>query len=244
MTRRWPAVNIIIVPVPVQGDQAAGRIAAGLRAAAKIPGVDVIITGRGGGSLEDLWPFNEEVGARAIAKCPIPVVSAVGHEIDVSIADLVADRRALTPSEAGELVVPSADEFRQDLRNTASRMYRVLTGRVERLKLTLQAIEARSVFQRPMTLVDERRQRCDDLAARAERSIRLTVERLNQKLATTAAALDALSPMKVLARGYSLTMDAKGNLIRSTSDVTAGVQLQTRLPDGVIHSTAIEVVTE
>ena len=240
MTRRWPSVNLIIVPVPVQGDQAATRIAAGLKAAARIPAVDVIITGRGGGSLEDLWPFNEEVVARAIAASPVPVVSAVGHEIDVSIADLVADRRALTPSEAGELVVPSADEFLQDLRNTASRMYRVLTGRVERLKLTLQAIEARNVFQRPMTLIDERRQRCDDLAAAAERSIRLKTERQNQRLATTAAALDALSPMKVLARGYSLTTTADGVLVRSIADVAEGAEIETRLPDGFIRSEVTE----
>ncbi|APZ96700.1 Exodeoxyribonuclease 7 large subunit [Fuerstiella marisgermanici] len=243
MTRRWPSVNLIIVPVPVQGDQAAPRIAAGLRAAAKIPDVDVIITGRGGGSLEDLWPFNEEGVARAIAASPIPVVSAVGHEIDVSIADLVADRRALTPSEAGELVVPSADEFRQDLRNTASRIYRVLTGRVERLRLTLQAIESRSIFQRPTTLIDERRQRCDDLGASAERAMRLKVERLNQQLATTAAALDALSPIKVLARGYSLTTKADGILIRSVADVAEGTELETRLPDGMVRSEVIAVAT-
>ncbi|HEV3304238.1 MAG TPA: exodeoxyribonuclease VII large subunit, partial [Planctomycetaceae bacterium] len=104
ITRRWPACDLVIVPVPVQGQQAAPAIAAGMRAAARLPRVDVIICGRGGGSLEDLWAFNEEIVARAIFVCPIPVVSAVGHEIDVTIADLVADKRALTPSEAGELV--------------------------------------------------------------------------------------------------------------------------------------------
>ena len=106
ITRRWQAVDLLIIPVPVQGEGAAEEIAAALRSVHRIPQCDVVITGRGGGSLEDLWAFNEEIVARAIYECPIPVISAVGHEIDISISDLVADRRALTPSEAGELVVP------------------------------------------------------------------------------------------------------------------------------------------
>lgn len=242
MTRRWPPVDLIIVPVPVQGQGAAEKIAAGLTIVSRIPDVDVVITGRGGGSLEDLWAFNEEVVARAIAACRVPVVSAVGHEIDVTIADLVADRRALTPSEAGELVVPSADDFRQELRRMASGIYRVLTGRVERLRLTLEAVAARNVFQRPMTLIDERRQQCDDLAARAERAIRLQTERLQQKLAASAAALDALSPLKVLHRGYALTTTADGELVRSIRAVTKGAELQTRVSDGIVRSTVVGVV--
>ena len=240
MTRRWPGVNLIVVPVPVQGDHAAPRIAAGLQAAGKIPDVDVVITGRGGGSLEDLWPFNEEIVARAIAECPVPVISAVGHEIDVSIADLVADRRALTPSEAGELVVPSAEEFRQELHNVAARMHRSMSGKVERLQLTLQTLQSRSVFERPSSMIDERRQLCDELAARAERAIRSKTERVQQQVATVAASLDALSPLKVLSRGYSLTTGANGTIIRSKSDVTAGDELETRVADGVIRSTVVK----
>ena len=236
MTRRWPAVNLVILPVPVQGEGAAERIAKAITFAPQIPGVDVIITGRGGGSLEDLWAFNEEVVARAIADCPVPVVSAVGHEIDVSIADLVADRRALTPSEAGELVVPSVDEFRQLLNNSAERMHRALHSRVEHMRLTLEGIASRHIFLRPMTLIDERRQLCDDLDARAERAIRLKTERLQQKLAASAASLDALSPLKVLSRGYSLTSTIDGTVVRSVRDVAAGDELQTRVTDGVIYS--------
>ena len=131
MTRRWPSVNIVIVPVRVQGEQASDEIARALRNVHHIPDVDVVITGRGGGSLEDLWCFNTEKVARAIAACKVPVISAVGHEIDVSIADLVADRRALTPSEAGELVVPSSQEFRDSLNNVAVRMQRVLRNKIE-----------------------------------------------------------------------------------------------------------------
>lgn len=242
ISRRWPAARIVVVPVPVQGDAAAPRIAAGIRAAATIPGVDVVITGRGGGSLEDLWPFNEEVVARSIAECAVPVVSAVGHEIDVSISDLVADRRALTPSEAGELVVPSIDEFRQQLQNAAGRMHRVLAGRIERLKLNLQAIETRSVFERPMSLIDERRQLFDDLAARAERAMKSHSERHERSLATLAASLDALSPLKVLARGYTLTTDTNGGLIRSAAAVAPDTELQTRFSDGIVESTVTRIL--
>jgi len=240
MTRRWPGVNLVILPVPVQGEGAAPRIAKALRFASRMPDVDVIITGRGGGSLEDLWAFNEEVVARAIAESSIPVVSAVGHEIDVSIADLVSDRRALTPSEAGELVVPSVIEFRQTLNTSATRMHRALQGRVDRMQSTLEGIASRNIFKRPMTLIDERRQRCDDMAAAAERAIRLKTERLQQRLASTAASLDALSPLKVLSRGYSLTSTESDTLVRSIKDVTAGKKLKTRVADGVIHSTVVE----
>lgn len=237
MTRRWPGVNLVILPVPVQGEGAAARIAKALKFVSKIPDVDVVITGRGGGSLEDLWAFNEEVVARAIADCPVPVISAVGHEVDVSIADLVADRRALTPSEAGELVVPSVDEFRHTLNNSVSRMHRALEGRIERMRLTLEAIAAHNIFQRPMTLIDERRQRCDEMGAAAERAIRLKTERLQQKLSATAASLDALSPLKVLARGYCLTTTTDGKLVRTPNDVAEGQELQTRVDGGSILST-------
>ncbi len=237
MTRRWPGVNLVILPVPVQGEGAAARIAKAINFVHRIPDVDVVITGRGGGSLEDLWAFNEEVVARAIANCPIPVVSAVGHEVDVSIADLVADRRALTPSEAGELVVPAVDELRQTLNNSVTRMHRALAGRVERMQLTLKAIAGRNIFQRPMTLIDERRQRCDELGIAAERAIQLKTERLGQKLAATAASLDALSPLKVLARGYSLTTNGDGTVVRSVNDAVVGQDLQTRVQDGVVYST-------
>ena len=240
MTRRWPAANIVIVPVRVQGEGAAAEIAKALRQVHLIPDVDVVITGRGGGSLEDLWCFNEEIVARAIAACKLPVVSAVGHEIDVSIADLVADRRALTPSEAGELVVPSADDLRNTLRQMASRMNQSLRNRLERSRLRLQAIESRAVFQRPVTIVDERRQRCDDLVERANRAISLRVERHRQQLTAVAASLEALSPLKVLARGYSLTLKENGDVVRSATDLQEGEILKTRLSQGTVSSVVLE----
>ncbi|MCA9083363.1 MAG: exodeoxyribonuclease VII large subunit [Planctomycetaceae bacterium] len=245
MMRRWPALNVVIVPVPVQGEGAAERIAAALKIVHRIPGVDVVITGRGGGSLEDLWAFNEEVVARAIADCPIPVVSAVGHEVDVSIADLVADRRALTPSEAGELVVPSAQEIRHALRQRLTRMQRAVQHRIDRLRLRLERLEAHSVLRRPMSIVDNRRQHCDELAERAERAIRRRVEQLQQKLATVAASLEALSPLQVLTRGYSITMTEDGTPLTESSRVIVGQNLVTRLANGTIRSnvTSLESVT-
>lgn len=236
IARRWPSAWVVILPVPVQGPDAAPRIARALDAVGRISDVDVVIAGRGGGSLEDLWAFNEEVVARAIARCPVPVVSAVGHETDVSIADLVADRRALTPSEAAELVVPSREDLKHQLLQMAQRMERSVAGRLEQYRLQLAAIRARPAFQRPMTMIGDRRQRLDELAERAQRAIELKVERSRQKLAATAASLDALSPLKVLARGYSLTSSTDGGLIHSVKAVEAGQTLQIQVTDGVITS--------
>jgi exodeoxyribonuclease VII large subunit len=237
ITRRWPPASLVIVPVRVQGDGAAEEIARALEMVHRIPDVDVVITGRGGGSLEDLWCFNTEIVARAIAACKLPVISAVGHEIDVSIADLVADRRALTPSEAGELVVPSAADLRESLRQTVDRMRSVMQGRIERFRLKLAAIEARSVMQRPENLINQRRQDCDQLGERALRSLQLMVERRRQKLASIAASLQALSPLQVLARGYSLTLTADGRVVQSADQVQPGDRIVTRLNSGSLTST-------
>lgn len=236
ITRRWPPANIVIVPVRVQGEGAAEEIARALKSVHRIPDVDVVITGRGGGSLEDLWCFNTEVVARAIAACKLPVISAVGHEIDVSIADLVADRRALTPSEAGEFVVPSASDLRDTLRHTADRLKSALQNRAERIRLRLAAIESRGVFQRPASLVEQRRQDCDMLYERAARAMRLMVERRKQAIGAVAASLQALSPLQVLARGYSLTQKPNGQVIRTTDQVHVGDLMVTRLHSGVVNA--------
>ena len=182
------------------------------------------------------WAVNEEVVARAIVACRVPVVSAVGHEIDVSIADLVADRRALTPSEAAELVVPSHTDIRQQLMQMSGRLYRLMTDRVERLRMRLDGYRERPILQRPGSLIDARRQLLDELAARADRAIRLTVERRRQNLTTIAAALDALSPLKVLSRGYSLTTDESGTVVNSIESVRPGDRITTRVADGSIES--------
>jgi exodeoxyribonuclease VII large subunit len=244
ITRRWPPAQIVVVPVRVQGDGAAEEIAKALKLVHRIPDVDVVITGRGGGSLEDLWCFNTEVVARAVAACRIPVIAAVGHEIDVSIADLVADRRALTPSEAGELVVPSARDLHDSLIHTAHRMRQTLRDRLDRARLRLSTIEARSVLQRPMSLVDQKRLDCEAFSERAVKAVRLLTERRGRDLSEFAASLQAMSPLRVLSRGYSLTQTSDGALLRSAEGVEPGEILTTRLESGLVRSAVTEIEIE
>jgi exodeoxyribonuclease VII large subunit len=237
ITRRWPACDLVIVPVPVQGEQAAPAIAAGLRAAMRLPRVDVIITGRGGGSLEDLWAFNEESVARAIFASPIPVVSAVGHEIDVTIADLVADRRALTPSEAGELVVPERTDVLSDLAHLAARMQSAACDAVRRRRLALDALAGRRALARPLDLVRDRQRQLDELGRRTDRGIRRRIERASHELRFLGAHLDALSPLKVLGRGYSVTRRAAtGEIVRRAGDIQVGERIATVLAEGRLTS--------
>lgn len=237
ITRRWPAARVVILPVAVQGDGAAQQIAAALRKVHLLPEVDVVITGRGGGSVEDLWAFNEEVVARAIYDCPIPVVSAVGHEIDVSIADLVADRRALTPSEAGELVVPLLTEVQQTLDHIRRRMTTALQQRAQRARLTLDNLRQRRCFAKPLQRVHDLAARLDELEGRLQRGLRGRVETSRQQLATLAASLDALSPLGVLKRGYSLTKRLlDGQLVRDAGQLAPGDAISTLLASGSVVS--------
>lgn len=237
ITRRWPRANIVIVPVAVQGPQAAPQIAAALRRVHTIPEVDVCICGRGGGSLEDLWAFNEEVVARAIFACRIPVISAVGHEIDVTIADLVADKRALTPSEAGELVVPLESEVRAELLQLRTRLVSSLRQQAVRARLKLESISNRRCFARPFDRVRELSQKLDDLETRLRRGMKQSVESARGRLGMLAASLNALSPLAVLERGYSLTKRLPdGTLIRDAAQLRAGDRLSTLLANGSVLS--------
>jgi exodeoxyribonuclease VII large subunit len=237
ITRRWPACDLVIVPVPVQGPQAAPAIAAGLRLAARLARVDVIVCGRGGGSLEDLWAFNEEVVARAIFACPIPVVSAVGHEIDVTIADLVADKRALTPSEAGELVVPQRNDVLSDLSHLAARMESATRDTLRRRRQTLDALAGSRALARPLDLVRDRERRVDELSQRFGAGIRRRLERASHELKALSAHLDALSPLKVLGRGYSVSRrESTGEIIRRSDDVSVGERIETLLAQGRLAS--------
>ncbi|VAX41883.1 Exodeoxyribonuclease VII large subunit [hydrothermal vent metagenome] len=237
LTRRWNVNDIIVLPVRVQGAGAAEEIAAALNIVQTIPGVDLVITGRGGGSLEDLWAFNEEVVARAIANCPIPVISAVGHEIDITIADLVADRRALTPSEAAELAVPLQDDFQRALLQMQQRMTNALRDRSRWARTSLDAISSRRLFTHPLELVHDKMQYVDAIEDRLQRAIKTKTTSSQQQIDQLALSLDALSPLAVLQRGYSITTHAKtGKSIRSPKDVKPGDKLCTRLSDGEITS--------
>ncbi|MFH1304720.1 MAG: exodeoxyribonuclease VII large subunit [Planctomycetota bacterium] len=242
ITRRWKAVDLVIVPVAVQGEGAAEQIAAGIEIAARIPGVDTIITGRGGGSLEDLWAFNEEVVARAIFDCPIPIISAVGHEIDISIADLVADRRALTPSEAAELAVPLQSDVLSTLRHWKGQLVNNLKQRARQVRLQLDALAARPALTRPLDLIHNRAAQLDELDRRLKRSTRELLSRYQSETKHLSSALDALSPLKVLSRGYSITRVETGKqnteteIVKSIKQITPGDFLLTHVSDGTITS--------
>jgi exodeoxyribonuclease VII large subunit len=237
ITRRWPACSIIIVPVAVQGGAAAGEIAAALRSVHQITGVDVVITGRGGGSLEDLWAFNEEVVARAIFDCPIPVVSAVGHEVDVTIADLVADHRALTPSEAGEIVVPQRVEIVSELEHLGSRMRVAVQNSLRRRGMLIEALAGTRALARPLEVIHDRERMIDELSERLRRSIRQQVESAHRRVEAIGRTIDALSPLKVLNRGYSLTRrEGTNEILRQAGDVRVGDRIETRLAAGRLTS--------
>lgn len=208
ITRRWPSVNVLLMPVRVQGDGAAEEIAYALRNVYRIPDIDVVVTGRGGGSLEDLWAFNEEQVARAIADCPVPVVSAVGHEIDVSIADLVADVRALTPSEAGELVVPSREELSAELTSLMNRLVSGLRRRADHARLQLDSLASRRALTNPQQRMRHLSEQLDELGDRLTGAARRRIENERNLLSRQAGQLDALSPLGVLSRGYSMTFRA------------------------------------
>jgi exodeoxyribonuclease VII large subunit len=246
ITRRWPNVSIVVVPVAVQGANAAPEIAAALRNVASIPDVDVVITGRGGGSLEDLWAFNEEVVARAIADCPIPVISAVGHEIDVSISDLVADVRALTPSEAGELVVPIQAEYFEALDEVRNRLINSLKQRAVRARTQLDGLASRRVFTNPTQRIRQLEERIDELGDRLTRAVQRRVEQSRQNIARLAGTLNSLSPLGVLARGYSMTFQLdedgeRGSLVTDAKTATLGDRLLTYFDAGRIISRVEDV---
>ncbi len=226
--RRWRAVEVLIAPAKVQGQGAAEEIAGAIALANQVRGADLVILARGGGSLEDLWAFNEEVVARAIFGSRLPVVSAVGHEVDVTIADYVADFRALTPSEAGERCVPDGREIRDGLDHLARRMARSLQGEAQHARARLDRLGDRLIRSGEQRL-EKTRDRLDVLTERLRCASRDDLQRRGHRLATLAAQLDALSPLGVLARGYSLTQKDDGTILRESNACRPGDLLRTRL---------------
>jgi exodeoxyribonuclease VII large subunit len=236
--RRYSGVAISVFPARVQGEGAAAEIVRGIELANRVrPALDVLVVGRGGGSIEDLWCFNEEPVVRAIAASRVPVVSAVGHEIDVTLADLAADVRALTPSEAAERVIPSAEELTARLRQFERRMVASLRGRAAAARRYLEQIAKSRVLRDPRVLLYDRARRLDELEARATRAIERKVESTRQELSAAAAQLEALSPLGVLARGYSVTHDERtGAVVRDAGNLSAGDLVRTRLAQGSFTS--------
>jgi exodeoxyribonuclease VII large subunit len=244
LRRRWKGVHVLIVPVRVQGDGAAAEIAAGIELVNRMADpIDVVVVGRGGGSLEDLWSFNEEVVVRAIHASRVPVISAVGHEIDVTLADLVADVRALTPSEAAERVAPAVDEVMDFLKRQEQRLAVALRTRIAAASAQLAAIAAFRVFRRPLETVQLLARRLDECDARACRAIERQVQSARERLRTRAGQLESLSPLAVLARGYSVTTRLDdGQIVRAAEQLSAGQRIHTRFAKGSVNS-RVEVVT-
>jgi exodeoxyribonuclease VII large subunit len=239
--RRWPLAEIWIRPVTVQGERAPIEIAEALDCFRRLAGVvDVVILARGGGSAEDLWAFNEERVAAAIRSCSdggLPVVSAVGHEIDWTIADCVADERAATPSEAAEMVVPDQQQLRQDLQNLQIRLAQALGIKVRTALRHLQSLERRPALRRPLDRLRQLDQELDEWSDRLGRAIRQCLADNHQLLQHLAARLHALSPLQVLQRGYSLTWkEGERALLRSTQQLSVGDVVITRLARGQIRS--------
>jgi len=234
---RFPGVRVLIRPVRVQGDGAATEIAAAIRELNRMGGVDVMIVGRGGGSLEDLWPFNEEAVARAIYESNVPVISAVGHEVDVSISDLVADARALTPTQAGEMVVPSRELLDEKLVTAVRRLGQSLVAAVARARARLDAIRRSYGMRAPMERVRQHQQRLDEIAERVRLGSARALARLRERVAHDAATLDTVNPRNVLARGYSITTLAGADRpLRSPEEARPGAKLRTILRDGELLS--------
>lgn len=238
LRRRWRGVHVLVVPARVQGEGASSEIAAAIELVNRMTDpIDVLVVGRGGGSLEDLWAFNEEIVVRAIHASRIPVVSAVGHEIDVTLADLVADVRALTPSEAAERVVPAAEEVAALLRQTQQRLSAALSRRAAEARARLDAVAATRVLRRPLERTQLLARRLDDLEARAQRAVARRVEVARGLIGAAAGRLESLSPLAVLARGYSLTNRLDdGQLVRSTIQLQVGQQIRTSLAEGTVTS--------
>lgn len=243
LNRRYPLSKVMLLPVRVQGAEAPAEIAGAIRYANRWHLADVIITGRGGGSMEDLWAFNDERVARMIYASEIPVVSAVGHEPDVTISDFVADRRAATPSNAAEIVAPDQQELRQRLDAMQLRMLQSLQKQLQVDRRQVQLLSQARVLQDPMNYVLERRTRLAQLQKQLASAMRQRLAADRERFAKRAAALDAMSPLKVLGRGYALVKNGQ-KLVKSTNDAKPGDRLTLQLSDGTLPAIVARLTEE
>lgn len=230
--RRWPMAEIVFCPVLVQGEGAAPQLVEALARMNRIDGIDTIIIGRGGGSLEDLWAFNEESVARAVADSKIPVISAVGHETDFTICDFVADLRAPTPSAAAELAVPDQMEEKMLVESAWYTLKTDLNGLLSRKKLELDSLTARRCLREPLEPVQREKDELEHLTRRLTAGVSLSVSRGKEELSRLTGMLDGLSPLKVLSRGYTLAQTEAGEPIRSVSELQEGEVFRLRFMDG------------
>ena len=232
LQKRYPGVGVLLFPTLVQGDDAAAEIAHAIACMNRLAGIDLLVVSRGGGSIEDLWAFNEEVVVRALFKSHIPTVSAVGHETDITIADLVADHRAPTPTAAVENIVPDQEELRQQLAAVESSLVRSIAGRIEVFRTKLENIQSRIPATHRIDAINRLRQTVDQLDSRGQRA---AVQQLGGKRRSwqiAAAQLDTLSPLATLARGYSICRDSSGKTVTDASQVDVGEEVNLRLSRG------------
>ena len=230
-TRRNPNVQIRLFPVPVQGQDAAPKIAEGIRFMNKNKLADVLILARGGGSLEDLWPFNEEIVAHAIYESELPIISAVGHETDFSISDFVADFRAPTPSAAAELAVPDIYEVKQKILGYKNRLKISLNKKYEMLKLHYEKLTSSFVFKEPLRIINERSILLDNQVKQIENIIKNKKQSEKERYVKLVSKLDTLSPLKTLTRGYSI-IEQKGKIINSVKELQEGNEIDIQMIDG------------
>ncbi len=234
LRKRYPLTKVRLFPVRVQGAEAPQEIAAAIAYANQYQLADLLIVGRGGGSIEDLWAFNDEGVAQAIYDSRIPVISAVGHEPDVTIADFVADLRAATPSNGAELAVPDCEALYQRLDSISAAMETALLRQLKSVRRHLNMLAASPAIQSPYGYLNQRRKSLQLLQTRLCAGQESTLQRQKQRFVTFTAKLDAMSPLKVLSRGYSVTHTGQGEIVRSVKEVERGQTLNIRLRDGFI----------
>ena len=232
---RWTLAEVVVIPTSVQGADAPQEICNAFSLVRYCDGIDLVITGRGGGSMEDLWCFNDETVARAIASCPVPVISGVGHEPDFTIADFVADVRAATPSNAAELATPDVDELRLKVHGAHMRMQSAVMRRIKKERELLGRLERSRVLRDPVALIADKRMSLDFQRDKLTRAMMGRIREERGGLGRLAAGLDALSPLKVLGRGYGIARAESGNVLRSVKDTENGAKIDVRLIDGTLH---------
>ena len=237
LRRRYPIAKVLLLPVRVQGVEAPPEIVGAIRYANRWQLADVLITGRGGGSLEDLWAFNDERVARAIYESEIPVISAVGHEPDVTIADFVADRRASTPSNAAEIAVPDMTELLRYLQGAEGRMTQGTLNLLDRQDKRLQELAHKRVLSDPMAFLQDRRLQLDYVQQKIALAAKSQVEDEVRRFTRLTAALDALSPLKVLGRGYAMAQSGEGTILRDSAQVSPGDRIRVQLAKGSLDCT-------
>lgn len=240
LRKRYPLSKVRLLPVRVQGTEAPGEIAAAIGYANHYHLADLLIVGRGGGSIEDLWAFNDEQVAYAIYHSEIPIISAVGHEPDVTISDYVADLRAATPSNAAELAVPDQDALRQNLDAMSNAMASGLSRQIKAARQHLNILASSQALQSPTGYLDQRHQSVELLKNRLVSAQDRNITKAKQRYIAGVSKLEAMSPLKVLTRGYSMAQNERGEVVRSVSQVTLGERIRIRLSDGSLSATVMK----